>query len=405
MADALENQSEDKGAEPANSSSAQDNLRDQYIALMGELSSDNLESKQSSKSPSGSAGDKNGDTNKVPAGDLNSPAAGASNGNAGDAASPQVVLRPNEQRMAEERMMFRSRYNANNIEVTELQEGWGPFQALAKLVQDGKLNLSKEEMLSESRRIRDRDFKEWGRDFYNKTDHVKLWSEQEIEDRVDSAVKRKKGIDVSAHQGDIDWKKVKEAGYEFAFLKATEGGDWVDSKFEQNRKGALDAGLTVGYYHYFRPPRPVEDQIQNFVKTVGKVDANALRLVIDTEDEKLWKPYTIEQRIKMIDDWCKGVQKELGVTPQITIYGSPNFFNEVLKNSPELAKYSLWIANYNVPEPIIPKPWTKWDFWQYSEKGKVPGINSTEVDLNMFHGDDLSKTPVEVRSRQHKHHR
>lgn len=397
MVDSFQDRSRESTVERnASSGSGSDNLREEYVALMGERSSVEPTAKQKNLPPTASSGERNAGA---------SPAGTKVADEASNTADPKVVLKPNEQRLFEERNMFRSRYNANNIENAELKEGWGPYQVLEQLVKDGKLKLSPEEVLTESRRIRDRDFKEWGRDFYNKTDHVKLWSEGEIEQRVDSAVKRIKGIDVSAHQGDIDWQKVKEAGYQFAFLKATEGGDWVDSKFAQNRKGAVDAGLTVGYYHYFRPPRPVEDQIQNFVKTVGKVDANALRLVIDTEDEKLWKPYTIEQRIKMIDDWCKGVQKELGVAPQITIYGSPNFFNEVLKNSPELAKYSLWIANYNVPEPIIPKPWTKWDFWQYSEKGKVPGINSDSVDLNMFYGDDLSKTPVEVQSRHRKQHK
>lgn len=304
------------------------------------------------------------------------------------------VLSPREQRIEDEKQLFRERYKQQNFELDPLKPGDGPFQTLDQMVKSGKVELSEEEVRAAAKRIRDRDFKQWGRDFYNTTDKINFWSEKEIEQGVDQNVKRIKGIDVSAHQGDIDWKKVKEAGYEFAFIKATEGGDWIDAKFAQNRAAARDAGLAVGYYHFFRPPRPVEDQIANFVKTVGQAEPNSLRLVIDTEDERLWKPYTIEQRIKMIDDWCAGVKKELGVTPQITIYGSPNFFRDILQNSPELAKYSLWIANYNVAEPSIPKPWTKWDFWQYSEKGKVPGINSDGVDLNMFHGTDLTKIPA-----------
>lgn len=303
------------------------------------------------------------------------------------------VLSPKEQRLSEETQLFRERYHKQNLDLDPIQPGWGPFQVLEQMVKDRKIDMDREQMLEEAKRIRDRDFKDLGRDYYTTRDHIKLWSDREIDARVLETVGRIKGIDVSAHQGKIDWKKVKDAGYEFAFLKATEGGDWVDSTFATNRKEAREAGLAVGYYHYFRPPRPVEDQIANFVKTVGKVEGDALRLVIDTEDEKMWKPYNIEQRIKMIEDWCKGVQKELGVTPQITIYGSPNFFRDVLQNSPQLAKYSLWIANYNVAEPIVPKLWTKWDFWQYTEKGKVPGIASDGVDINMFHGNDLSKIP------------
>ena len=327
--------------------------------------------------------------------------AGAAGTEAGNAAGKSTqenktaqILHPREQRISDEKELFKSRFQQQNFELDPIKPGNGPFQTLEQMVKDGKVEMNEEELREAAKRIRDRDFKAWGRDFYNTSDRVKLWTDKEIEQRVDTAVARIKGIDVSAHQGDIDWKKVKEAGYEFAFIKATEGGDWIDAKFAQNRQGARDAGLAVGYYHFFRPLRPVEDQVDNFVKTVGQAEPNSLRLVIDTEDDRLWKPYKLEQRIKMIEDWCAGVQKELGVTPQITIYGSPNFFRDMLENSPQLAKYSLWIANYNVAEPSIPKPWTKWDFWQYSEKGKVPGINSDGVDLNMFHGTDLNKIPT-----------
>lgn len=354
--------------------------------LMGERSSEERLRDEYLKDPKASGG------SASQAGDSGSKD-GASPADAPDSVRQGGVLSPKEQRRSEETQLFLDRYRKQNLELDPIQPGWGPFQVLEQMVKEQKIEMDHEQMIEESRRIRNRDFRELGRDYYTTKDKLKFWSDREIDARVVETVGRIKGIDVSAHQGKIDWKKVKEAGYDFAFLKATEGGDWVDSTFAVNRKEAREAGLAVGFYHYFRPPRPVEDQIANFVKTVGKVEGDALRLVIDTEDEKMWKPYSIEQRIKMIDDWCKGIQKELGVTPQITIYGSPNFFRDVLQNSPQLAKYSLWIANYNVAEPTVPKPWTKWDFWQYTEKGKVPGIASDSVDINMFHGNDLSKIP------------
>ncbi len=321
-----------------------------------------------------------------------SPGSGAANSR--NERNEQIKLTPNQRRQADEALFFQDLYHQQNLELEPLQKGWGPYQSLEKMVRDQKIQLSEEELLQEAKRIRDRDFSDLGRNYYKSNDSIKFWSEAEINQRVIESVSRIKGIDVSAHQGDIDWPKVKEAGYQFAFLKATEGGDWVDKKFEQNRQGARDAGLKVGYYHFFRPPRPVEDQIDNFAKTVGKAEGDSLRLVIDTEDDRLWKPYSIDERIKMIEAWCKGVEERLGTTPQITIYGSPNFFNEILNNDPRLAKYSLWIAHYkNVAEPSIPKPWSKWDFWQYTDKGKVPGISSSGVDLNMFHGSDLTQTP------------
>lgn len=299
--------------------------------------------------------------------------------------------RASELRKIEEALDFKQRYDRENFSLDPIKPGQGPFQTLEQMSKEHKIELSPEQIHAESIRIRDRDFKDWGRDYYSTTDTTKRWTDQEIEQRVNESVSKVKGIDVSAHQGDINWKLVKDAGYQFAFLKATEGGDWIDAKFAANRLGARDAGLKVGYYHFFRPPRPVEDQIKNFVSTVGKIEPDALRIVIDTEDERLWKPYNLEQRIKMIKQWCDGVEKELGIKPSIMIYGSPNFFTKVLQNSPQLGAYDLWIANYNnAAEPIVPKPWTKWTYWQYSETGKVPGINSEHVDLNMYNGTNIN---------------
>lgn len=197
-----------------------------------------------------------------------------------------------------------------------------------------------------------------------------------------------KGIDVSHYQGVIDWKKVKESGFEFAFLKATEGGDWVDDTFASNRKAARAAGVAVGYYHFFRPETSVDLQVANFVRTVGQLESDSLKPVLDIEDPRIWKKYSVKQRVAMVLDWCQKVRNALGVNPML--YGSPSFFNEILENAPELAAYDLWIANYNVTEPIVPKPWSKWIFWQYSEKGSVPGING-DVDLNWFSGNDLAQ--------------
>lgn len=301
-----------------------------------------------------------------------------------------VESKASEERRAQESNHFGELYKQQNFQLDPLKPGWGPFQSLQQMSQEHKIDLSEEQIHSASQRIRDRDFKEWGRHHYSTKDTIMLWTDKEIDQRVQETVNRVKGIDVSSHQGTIDWEKVKDAGYQFAFLKATEGIDWVDSTFAANRKGARDAGLKVGYYHYFRPNDTVDEQVKNFVSTVGKAEPDALRLVIDTEDPKIWKPYSVEQRNKMIVDWCQKVQKQLGVKPSVLVYGSPNFFDETLQNNAKLGKFDLWIANYNVPEPTIPKPWSKWTYWQYSEKGKVPGIEGTGVDLDMYNGSNPS---------------
>ena len=298
-----------------------------------------------------------------------------------------------EERLRQEVVEFKDRFQKQNIELDPVQKGWGPFQVLEQMVKEKKISLSDEQILAESRRIRDRDFSQNGRKHYKLDERSLRWSDREIAEKVEATGKLVRGIDVSQWQETIDWKKVKESGVQFAFMRASKGKDYVDPKFAENRSGALDVGLKIGYYHYFKPGDSVEDQIKTFVNTVGKVDNGSLRLVIDTEDQKAWAPFTPEERIKKIEEWCNGVQAALGKTPIISLYGSPNFLDESLKNDSRLAKYDLWIANYNVGEPRVPKPWTNWSFWQHSETGRVPGIK-TNVDLNFYNGTDLNKAFV-----------
>jgi lysozyme len=73
------------------------------------------------------------------------------------------------------------------------------------------------------------------------------------------------GIDVSHWQGQIDWKKVKASGVDFVYVKATEGGGYVDSWYERHIAGAIAAGLTCGSYHFFQPGDSVAKQVDNFV--------------------------------------------------------------------------------------------------------------------------------------------
>ena len=301
-----------------------------------------------------------------------------------------TALTPNQQRIANETTFFKDLYDKQNFELDPFKAGEGPYQSLERMKQDGKIDMTEDQIIAESRRIQQRDEDELGRSFYRSNDHVMRYSKLEIDQKVQEMVARPKGIDVSNWQKTIDWKQVKDAGYQFAILKATEGVTFVDKTFNTFRQGARDAGLKVGYYHYFHPENPVDQQVKLFCDTVGKAEPDALRLVIDAEDASKWAPYTVDQRVKMVEDFLQGVQNRLGTTPKVSIYCSPNFAKDTLGNSPALGKYSLWIANYGVTEPTLPKPWGRWDFWQYTDKGKVPGINGN-VDIDVFNGTDLSE--------------
>lgn len=306
-----------------------------------------------------------------------------------------------DRRRAEEAKFFTDLYQKNNLELDPIKNGQGPYQSLEQMQKEGKISMSQEQMLAESKRIIDRDSKDLGRNYYKTTDHIKLWSNQEIDKMVQDDVNKVKGIDVSNWQGDIDWKQVKDAGYQFAFMKATEGNFYVDKYFDANRRGAGDAGLKVGYYHYFHPEESVESQVKLFTDVVGKAEPDSLRMVIDAEDPGKWRGYPLEQRVKMVEDFLQGVKEKTGVTPQVCIYCSPNFADEILGNAPELKKYSLWIANYGVDQPTIPEPWKKWDFWQYSDAGSVPGVQG-RVDLDVFNGTDLNQDTANTKVRATK---
>ena len=82
------------------------------------------------------------------------------------------------------------------------------------------------------------------------------------------------GVDVSNHQGEIDWTAVAGDDIEFAYIKATEGGDSVDPWFERNWEGARSAGLDVGAYHYFTLCRSRSEQAENFLATLPVHEAD-----------------------------------------------------------------------------------------------------------------------------------
>ena len=91
-----------------------------------------------------------------------------------------------------------------------------------------------------------------------------------------------KGVDVSSHQGSIDWEELAEQDIDFAYIKATEGSTYEDSYFEENLENAYDAGLYVGAYHFFSFESSGEKQAENFIENV-EPQGEMLPPVIDVE--------------------------------------------------------------------------------------------------------------------------
>ena len=196
------------------------------------------------------------------------------------------------------------------------------------------------------------------------------------------------GIDVSHHQGVISWSQVAAAGVKYAFLKATEASTFKDKSYRSNRAECAKNGIPSGGYHFMRPNSPVDRQISNFVSAIGSMQEGELPPVLDIEVPETWLRLSLNQRVKIIRQWLDGVEDALSARP--IIYLSSSFAGDVLNSDKFLLNYKLWVANYGRLSPRVPEPWKSgpgWAFWQFSETGKVAGVNDRFVDLNWFNGD------------------
>ena len=190
-----------------------------------------------------------------------------------------------------------------------------------------------------------------------------------------------KGFDVSHHQGDIQWKKISPKTYKFVYLKATEGGDFKDRKFQDNWLKAREQGFLVGAYHFYRICRDGKIQAQNFIETVPNKE-NALPPVIDLEyDSNCINTFTKEQLLQEIQVMHDQVHQHYGKQP--IFYISKSFYNIVLAG--EFKSTPLWVREYKGKPDLKDNP--KWLMWQHTNQGKISGI-STVVDMNVFNGNE-----------------
>jgi len=193
-----------------------------------------------------------------------------------------------------------------------------------------------------------------------------------------------KGIDVSHWQGSIIWSEVYGAGYRFAFVKASEGVGWADPNFGANMKDGRNAGLLMGAYHFARPDlgNNPKDEAEYFISVASEyLREGFLRPALDLEVGSALGKDALSNWVRV---WMETVKNETGIEP--IIYVNSNYANNYLDVS--LAKYDLWIAHWTYDPSVFPNTgiWETWSFWQYSDKGSVPGITGN-VDLDLFNGN------------------
>ncbi|WP_280823758.1 glycoside hydrolase family 25 protein [Pseudaminobacter soli (ex Li et al. 2025)] len=192
------------------------------------------------------------------------------------------------------------------------------------------------------------------------------------------------GVDVSRWQGDIDWPKLRTQGANFAYIKATDGGDHLDPMFRTNWRGAQEAGLKRGAYHFFYWCRTAGEQADWFIRNVPR-EPNALPPVIDVEYngesscKRRLSPEKIREKMQVFMD---KLERHYGQRP--IIYTAPDFYRDNLQGA--FLNYPFWLRAV-AEHPSKVYPGRKWVFWQYSGSGLSHGV-AGKVDLNVFHGSE-----------------
>jgi lysozyme len=183
------------------------------------------------------------------------------------------------------------------------------------------------------------------------------------------------GVDVSAHTGGINFEKLMNQKIDFIYIKATEGENFVDPKFEENYLNAVNK-LPIGFYHFFRFNKSGKSQANNFLKNIRNKKTN-LPLVIDVEE---WGNVATKSTDDVIDEikiFITLVEKVSG--KRIMIYSNESSYKKYIMG--HLDKHDLWICSFN-RNPNIKRKWT---LWQHSHKGKLDGTDGW-VDINTFNG-------------------
>jgi lysozyme len=186
------------------------------------------------------------------------------------------------------------------------------------------------------------------------------------------------GIDVSHHQGTIDWDRVAAEGVGFAYLKATEGSDHFDRRFERNWAEAGRVGIPRGAYHFFTFCTSGGDQAEHFLR-VAPPSADALPPAVDVEfggNCTSWSD--LGQIRRELTRFLERLERAWGV--QSVLYATSEGHEKIVRHV--RGDRPLWIRNI-FREPAD-DAYGGWQIWQYSGNSRLPGITGL-VDLNVLH--------------------
>lgn len=207
------------------------------------------------------------------------------------------------------------------------------------------------------------------------------------------------GVDVSHWQGDIDWQALYSYGVRFVFVKCSQA-DWKDDRFNAHWAAAKKAGMLRGAYHYMTWNTSAVTQARAFLNALGN-DIGELPPVCDYEMRAGAPGATVMSAV--LRGWLYYVEQAIQKPP--IIYTGVSFWREYGSKADWVLRHPLWLALYdtepqptNYPPPgymktsvdsYAPLPWGRagWAFWQYTERGKLPGYRDN-LDLDVFNGSE-----------------
>ena len=185
------------------------------------------------------------------------------------------------------------------------------------------------------------------------------------------------GIDISKHQGEIDWAELKkQSKIQYVYIRATVGSNVIDNKYKENFRNARKYGFKAGSYHYFTNLSSATAQFENFIKTVDRSSQDLLP-IIDVEEINRWSKQQLRDSVMV---FARLVEDYFGCKP--LIYTNEKFFTTNLGRA--FSDYPLFIAKYSSAAPNIGYNWVLWQFSDCGQfKSSVKG-NHGEVDLSRF---------------------
>ena len=201
-----------------------------------------------------------------------------------------------------------------------------------------------------------------------------LWWREAVIVSPDPAAYPVRGIDISAHNGVVDFDKVASVGMDFVILKSTEGATFKDKNFATNYRKARKAGLKVGAYHFFRFDVGGYMQALNLMHSI-KGRRLELPVVIDVEEWSNPRDHTTHDILTRLQTMINTLEAH---GYHVMLYSNKDGFEKFF--SQQFAHYPLWLCSFTgAPEAGNMR------LWQFSHVGRVSGVDG-KVDINTFNG-------------------